>query len=167
MCVINEKYKDRLFSFLYGQEENKEWTLDLYNAVNGTEYNDLLEKCRSLKEYSWLIEEIRKNCRTMEIEQAVDKAIADMPGDYMLKEFLQIHRKEVRKMLLTEYNEAETMELFKEDGRAEGRVEGRAEEREKIFRLLLKMNEAGDVVDFQKLSSDPEELERQFRKYGI
>ena len=28
-------------------------------------------------------------------------------------------------MLLTEYNEAETMELFKEDGRAEGRAEGR------------------------------------------
>ena len=30
-------------------------------------------------------------------------------------------------MLLTEYNEAEQMELFKEDGRREGRVEGRAE----------------------------------------
>ena len=31
-------------------------------------------------------------------------------------------------MLLTEYNEAETMELFKEEGRAEGRQEGRKEE---------------------------------------
>ena len=30
-------------------------------------------------------------------------------------------------MLLTEYNEAEQMELFKEDGRREGRAEGRAE----------------------------------------
>ena len=30
-------------------------------------------------------------------------------------------------MLLTEYNEVETMELFKEEGREEGRVEGRAE----------------------------------------
>ena len=30
-------------------------------------------------------------------------------------------------MLLTEYNEAEAMELFREDGREEGRVEGRAE----------------------------------------
>ena len=32
-------------------------------------------------------------------------------------------------MLLTEYNEAEQMELFKEDGRREGRAEGRAEGR--------------------------------------
>ena len=30
-------------------------------------------------------------------------------------------------MLLTEYNEAEAMELFKEDGRREGRKEGREE----------------------------------------
>ena len=28
-------------------------------------------------------------------------------------------------MLLTEYNEVEQMELFKEDGRREGRIEGR------------------------------------------
>ncbi len=30
-------------------------------------------------------------------------------------------------MLLTEYNETEVMELFKEDGRREGKVEGRKE----------------------------------------
>ena len=30
-------------------------------------------------------------------------------------------------MLLTEYNEIETMELFKEEGREEGRAEGREE----------------------------------------
>ena len=30
-------------------------------------------------------------------------------------------------MLLTEYNEAEAMELFREEGRAEGRAEGLAE----------------------------------------
>ena len=37
---------------------------------------------------------------------------------------------EVRDMLLTEYNEAEAMELFREEGREEGRAEGRAEGRE-------------------------------------
>ncbi len=34
-------------------------------------------------------------------------------------------------MCLTEYNEAETMQMFKEEGRAEGRVEGREEGRAK------------------------------------
>ena len=37
---INRTYKDRLFVFLFGREERKEWTLELYNAVNGTHYTD-------------------------------------------------------------------------------------------------------------------------------
>ena len=37
---INREYKDRLFKFIFGNPENKEWTLSLYNAVNGTNYTD-------------------------------------------------------------------------------------------------------------------------------
>ena len=37
---INRKYKDRLFTFIFGREENKAWTLSLYNAVNHTDYKD-------------------------------------------------------------------------------------------------------------------------------
>ena len=33
-------YKDRLFSFLFGNEQHKEWTLSLYNAINGTHYDN-------------------------------------------------------------------------------------------------------------------------------
>ncbi len=47
-----------------------------------------------------------------------------MPGDFVIKPFLMAHRAEVKGMLLTEYNEAETMELFKEEGRAEGEARG-------------------------------------------
>ena len=37
---INRKYKDRLFTFIFGREENKAWTLSLYNAVNHTNYSN-------------------------------------------------------------------------------------------------------------------------------
>ena len=37
---VNEKHKDRLFNFILGQEENREWTLSLYNAINGSNYTD-------------------------------------------------------------------------------------------------------------------------------
>ncbi len=37
---VNRTYKDRLFSFLFGREKNKAWTLSLYNAVNGTNYTN-------------------------------------------------------------------------------------------------------------------------------
>lgn len=50
-----------------------------------------------------------------------------MPTDFVIKGFLDQHKAEVVGMLLTEYNEAEAMELFREEGREEGRAEGRAE----------------------------------------
>ena len=40
MAVDHTQYKDRLFNFLFGSEENKAWTLSLYNAVNGSNYTD-------------------------------------------------------------------------------------------------------------------------------
>lgn len=250
MATDNIQYKDRLFSFLFGSEENREWTLSLYNAVNGSSYTDpsmiqittikevmylgmhndvsflisnemnlyeqqstynpnmpvrllqysgnlyekyfkqnslnkygsrllslpvpklivfyngkreqpdemilklsdsfpensdadievrvrvlnvnygrnrrLLESCRPLGEYSWLVEEVRKNNLTQDedgMSSAVDKAISEMPDDFVIKPFLEVHRAEVKGMLLTEYNEAEAMEMFKEEGRAEGIID--------------------------------------------
>lgn len=36
----NREYRDRLFKFIFGNPENKEWTLSLYNAVNNSHYTD-------------------------------------------------------------------------------------------------------------------------------
>ena len=36
----NKNNKDRLFKMIYGREENKAWTLSLYNAVNGSNYTN-------------------------------------------------------------------------------------------------------------------------------
>ena len=37
---VNRKYKDRLFTFIFGNSENKAWTLSLYNAMNGSDYTN-------------------------------------------------------------------------------------------------------------------------------
>ena len=37
---INRKNKDRLFRFIFGDAEHKERALELYNALNGTAYQD-------------------------------------------------------------------------------------------------------------------------------
>ena len=37
---INREYKDRLFKFIFGNPDKKEWTLSLYNAMNGSHYTD-------------------------------------------------------------------------------------------------------------------------------
>ena len=40
MPEINKKHKDRLFKFIFGNPEHKEWTLSLYNALNGSNHTD-------------------------------------------------------------------------------------------------------------------------------
>ena len=38
--MINREHKDRLFSYMFGNEKHKDWTLSLYNAVNGSHHTD-------------------------------------------------------------------------------------------------------------------------------
>jgi len=40
LAIINSEHKDRVFKFLFGNPDNKAWTLTLYNAVNGTNYTN-------------------------------------------------------------------------------------------------------------------------------
>lgn len=250
MAGATEEYRDRLFCFIFGSEDHKDWTLDLYNAVNNTSYTDpsqitiatltqvlymgmqddvafliseevdlyehqssfnpnmplrlmqyasniyetlitlqkknkygskliqlpvpklvtfyngrtdkpdqimlrlsdsfpenrrneadievkvrmininpgknvgMVSQCKPLKEYIWTVAAIRENKKTMDIEKAIDKTLDDMPDDFEIRPYLYANRVGVKKMLLTEYNETETLEMFKEEGREEGRAEG-------------------------------------------
>ena len=37
--IVNKEHKDRLFTLLFGRNENRAWTLELYNAINGSNYD--------------------------------------------------------------------------------------------------------------------------------
>jgi len=245
---INRAYKDRLFIFIFGSEQNREWTLSLYNAVNNSSYTDaskiefttiknilylgmhndvsfivdnqmslyeqqssynpnmplrllqyvghlfdqyvekqaaniysqrliplpapklvvfyngskaladetwlklsdsfpqnvdfdievtvrmlnihydhnqkLLMECKPLLEYSWLIDAIHANTTKMSVTTAVNTALHDMPGDFIIRPFLMSHKAEVLGMLRTEYNEAETLDRLKKDYLEQGKEIG-------------------------------------------
>ena len=38
--AVNDQHKDRVFKFLFGNPDNKEWTLALYNAINDSSYDN-------------------------------------------------------------------------------------------------------------------------------
>ena len=38
--AVNTEHKDRVFKFLFGNPENRQWTLSLYNAINGSSYDN-------------------------------------------------------------------------------------------------------------------------------
>ena len=243
--AVNDEHKDRVFKFLFGNPENKHWTLSLYNAVNGSSYSDpeeiqfntiedavylgmkndvsfiilnemnlwehqstfnpnmpmrfflyaaklyekyiasseyyayssvlqsiprpkcicfyngtkeqperevlklsdafggkgdievnvtmlninygknqmLMKACEPLKEYAWLVDSIRQNQKTLkDLELAVDKAIEEMPEEFVIRGFLLSNKAEVKGMFLTEYDQdkvlaQERREAINEDRR--------------------------------------------------
>ena len=114
--------------------------------INFGHNEELLDSCKPLAEYSWFINEIRNNQKELgyEIETAVDRAIDEMPGGYVIKTFLLAHRAEVKMSCLTEYNEAETMELFKEEYLKRGREEAKVD----LIRNMLISRTPEEIAKF-------------------
>ena len=105
--------------------------------INYGRNRELMEKCEPLREYAWFIHEVRRNRKILGLTTAVDEAIRKMPKEFLLKPLLLIHRSEVKKMLLTEYNEAEVMAQCRDEGYEDGLEDGRAEGREEDLRNLM------------------------------
>ncbi len=276
---INREYRDRLFKFIFGNPENKEWTLSLYNAINGSHHTDasaiklntienavymsmkndvsflientmnfyeqqttynpnmpmrfliyagmvyskyidqdknyhkyssvqqkaptpkcvcfyngvadkddrmvlrlsdsfdevsdievavtmininfghnkaLLDSCKPLKEYTWFVERVRSHQQTMEmLEEAVDATLEELPDDWLIKPFLVANKAEVKRMCITEYDEARTFAEQREEGRAEGALE-------KAMSIALKLLQKGDrLLDVCECTSLTEEQVRK------
>ena len=64
----------------------------------------------------------------------MDQATDDMPEDFVTRQFLIGHKAEVKDMCITEYNEAETLWMIREEGREQG-----------VMELLAKQVRAGDI----------------------
>ncbi|MBQ9866926.1 MAG: hypothetical protein IJM34_07890 [Lachnospiraceae bacterium] len=287
MVTINREHKDRLFKMIFGRPEHRQWTLSLYNAVNGTSYDDpeqiefntmddvlymgmkndlsfildawlsiyghqstfnpnmpvrclfylswlwskhlvggdkvsiygkrliklpvpkfvvfyngtdeepdeqilhlsasfpenrreqsdvelkvrmvninhdhnaeLLERCRPLYEYSWLIGKIREYALTIPIEKAVDRALEEMPEGFGIRKYLMENREEVCMKILTEYDEEKTMRILAEQAREDGFEEGREEGREEgedhhLVELICKKLRRGK--DVEQIADEVEE----------
>ena len=139
--------------------------------------------CKPLDEYTWLVNRVRDCEKTMALEAAVETALDEMPDDFLIRPFLEANRVEVKKMLLTEYNEAKTMEMFKEEGREEGRVEGlvegrvegrveglvqgRVEGETRLGALITKLISLGRTDDIAKAASDPIYRDRLYEEFSM
>lgn len=135
--------------------------------INQGKNKEIMDRCRPLAEYAWFIDRIRENSAEMEIEEAVDRAIDDMPKDNLILPYLLANRTEVKNMCITEYDEAETMEMFKEEGRIEGHREGHMEGEDKLGRLMAVLFAQGLTEDAKKAAIDKSARDAMYKKYGI
>ena len=150
-----------------------EVTVRMININYGHNKN-ILDACRPLSEYAWFIAQIRKNIASSDdsapnkVETAIDRAIYEMPGDFEIKDFLISNRAEVKDMCLTEYNETETLELFRQEGLQEGLQAGRKEGlqvgRQETMLLNIRnlMDSTGwsadKIMDMLKIPSDQQKM---------
>ena len=96
-----------------------EWTATMYD-LNSEANAALLNKCKPLKDYTFLIGRIRDNRNSKEtIEEAVDEAVQYCIDNDILKGLLLKHRAEVISMVLTEFNEEVYTKGIREEGRQE------------------------------------------------
>jgi hypothetical protein len=115
-----------------------EWTATVKN-INLGRNKELMDKCKPLMEYATFVDKIRRYKDEMgDIEIAVDKAVDECIKEGILVDFLIGHKAEVMDVCLTEYNEVEVHNAFKEEGVDEG---------EERMSLLYKFLQESDRLD--------------------
>jgi hypothetical protein len=89
--------------------------------INYGHNEPLMQSCRLLYEYSYLVGKIREFVsQGQTLESAIDMAVADSIANGILEEFLLKHRAEVKMMILSEYNEELHLKNEREIAREEG-----------------------------------------------
>ena len=121
---------------------------------------ELLNQCRPLYDYSFLIARIRFfQDQNFDIQQSVDMAMDELSDDSVIKPFLIQNKAEVRRMCITEYDEVRTMNMFKE--------EGREEEREEMFENIVNCQKNGIITIEQAAAIAGMTLEEYLEKMTI
>ena len=106
------------------QESCLELKVRLLN-INHGHNEQLMTGCRRLEEYACFVAEMRENQKAgFPMDEAVDNAVRYCIEHGILADILLPFRAEVKKMLLTEYDEKKTMRMFREEAWAAGRKEG-------------------------------------------
>ena len=100
--------------------------------INLGKNRELMEKCRTLREYCIFVERIRGYAKELEIAEAVERTVTECIREDILADFLSAQRAEVIAMSIFEYNKEEEMKKIRADefsiGKDAGKAEGKAED---------------------------------------
>lgn len=127
ICFYNGKKEepDRQvlkLSQAYEGEGDIEVTVTMLN-INHGKNKKLMEACKPLSEYAWLVDAVRRyQDEKMNLDAAVDASLDEMPDSFVIKSFLIGNRAEVKSMLLTEYNEEKVMQKERQEGQIRGAI---------------------------------------------
>ena len=111
---------------------------------------EILEKSKTLYNYSFFMGKINEYKKYLSLEESVKAAVKYCIEHDILKEFLKNHGSEVFNMLFDEISTEEIAavrsEEAREDGLEKGREEGREDERLLISRNLLAKGFSPEII---------------------
>ena len=169
----NRQYKSDVFSMLLEEPKN---ALEVFNAVNGTDYDDpskveiyLLEHCKVLKEYMFFVDRVRYYVGELgdeqeNLETAIERAIDDCIKNHILEEFLKSRRGEVVKVVQLDYTWERREELIRreeyEEGLEVGIKQGECNGINIVFDIMQKLKDGVLPKDLVAQGFDVDVIER-------
>ena len=175
-------------------EDDKEGCLELTVQtinINRGHNGSLLKKSPTLYGYAYFVSLVRKNMESMELKEAVERAVDECIREDILRDFLLEQKAEVVAMSIYEYNEEyakkANFEAGEEAGYAKGEeagyakgeeagyvrgeeagyVRGRDEGQERVNRLIRMLLEQNRINDITRATSDKAYQKKLFEELGI
>ena len=105
--------------------------------INYGRNKELLNTCKKLHDYSCFVSKVREYLKEgLVLSEAVDRAVLYCIDHDILKELLEIHRTEVKQVILEEYDEELHMKTLYEEGVAAGKAAGVQAFRETLLQFI-------------------------------
>lgn len=144
-----EKFQDsKVYAEMYPALELKAVLLNI-NPGHNTE---LLNSCKSLRDYSEYTARVRRYARVMNLDDAVERAITECIKEGILAEFLEKNRAEAKSVSIYEYDQEKHLRLEREEAKKEGITEA-TNQINQLNQWLARQNRTDDIV---KSAGDPE-----------
>ena len=128
-----------------------ELTVTMYNINQGCN-KEIMDACRTLKEYAMYVERVRTYAKQMPLKEAVERAINECIEEGILADFLRENRAEAIKVSIYEYDEELHFKTLRDEGYESGYVEGheagleQGENRlNKLYAILIESDRLDDL----------------------
>lgn len=126
-----EREELKLSNLFIGNGKGKKPSLECTALVLNVNYGhnkELMERCKTLKQYAQFIAEIRRNLAYgMKAQEAVEEVVDECIRNDILADILRKNRGEIVDSILTEWDEDEYRDYLKEEGIKIGEERGKIE----------------------------------------
>ena len=143
--------------------------------INKGYNHDLMDKCRTLREYMIYTDTVRKYSKLLSFPEAVDQAISECIRNGILKDFLEKNKAEVRSVSIFEYDEEKHRKHEREIGRKQGleqglelgKKQGLELGENRMGRLMSILINEGKSEEATLVAEDAEKRKEYYEKYQI